>query len=126
MNTRKIFSLTVFAIAAGISITACAAGDHKHMSTPAAAGVSTNPTSGPTVPAALPMTDGEIRKVDGEANKITIKHGEIKNLEMPGMTMVFQLKDSSMANSVKAGDKVKFTAEKIGGAYVVTHIQKAD
>lgn len=69
------------------------------------------------------MTDGEIRKVDLENKKITIKHGEIKNLDMPGMTMVFQVKDSAMLDKVKAGDKVKFSADKIGGAIVVTDIQ---
>lgn len=69
------------------------------------------------------MTDGEIRKVDMENKKITIKHGEIKNLDMPGMTMVFQVKDAAMLDKVKAGDKVKFSADKIGGAIVVTDIQ---
>jgi len=72
--------------------------------------------------AAGDMVDGEIRKVDMEAKKITIKHGEIKNLDMPGMTMVFQVKDPAMLDKVKAGDKVKFKAEKAGGAIVVTEI----
>lgn len=68
------------------------------------------------------MTEGEIRKVDKENKKITIKHGEIKNLEMPGMTMVFQVKNPDMLDKVKAGDKVKFRAEKAGGAFVITDI----
>jgi Cu/Ag efflux protein CusF len=63
--------------------------------------------------------------VDKEAKKITMKHGEIKNLDMPGMTMVFQVKDPAMLDKVKAGDKVRFTAEKNGGAIVVTDIQPA-
>lgn len=71
------------------------------------------------------MVDGEIRKVDMEAKKITIKHGDIKNLDMPGMTMVFQVKDPAMLDKVKAGDKVKFKAEKAGGAIVVTDIAPA-
>ena len=71
------------------------------------------------------MTDGEIRKVDMESKKITIKHGEIKNLDMPGMTMVFQVKDPAMLDKVKAGDKVRFKAEKAGGAIVVTDIKPA-
>ena len=58
------------------------------------------------------MTDGEIRKVDKETKKITIKHGEITNLDMPGMTMLFQVKDPAMLDMVKPGDKVKFRAEK--------------
>jgi len=73
--------------------------------------------------ASADMAEGEIRKVDMEAKKITIKHGEIKNLDMPGMTMVFQVKDPAMLGTVKAGDKVRFKAEKTGGAIVVTDIQ---
>lgn len=70
-------------------------------------------------------SDGEIRKVDKEARKITIQHGPIQNLGMPPMTMVFQVKDAALLDQVKAGDKVKFTAEKVGGAYTVTTIEKA-
>lgn len=71
------------------------------------------------------MAEGEIRKVDLDNKKITIKHGEIKNLDMPGMTMVFQVKDPAMLDKVKAGDKVRFKAEKASGAIVVTEIQPA-
>ena len=67
-------------------------------------------------------THGEVRKVDKEAKKITIKHEEIRNLGMPPMTMVFPVKDEAMLESVKQGDKVKFTAEKVGGAITVTKI----
>jgi Cu(I)/Ag(I) efflux system protein CusF len=77
----------------------------------------------PTAPA--DMAQGEIRKVDMESKKITIKHGEIKNLDMPGMTMVFQVKEDALLGKAKVGDKVRFTAEKIGGAIVVTDIQPA-
>ena len=69
------------------------------------------------------LTDGEIRKVDKDAKKITIKHGPLANLDMPAMTMVFQVKDPAMLNQVRTGDKVKFQAEKIGGAFIVTQIE---
>jgi Cu/Ag efflux protein CusF len=69
------------------------------------------------------MADGEIRKVDRDAKKITIKHGPLANLDMPPMTMVFQVKDPAMLDQVKAGDKVKFQAEKVGGAFTVTKIE---
>ena len=69
------------------------------------------------------MSKGEIRKIDKDTKKITIKHGEIKNLDMPGMTMVFQVKDPAMLDKVKPGDKVKFSAERSGGAIVVTDIK---
>ncbi len=71
------------------------------------------------------MADGEVRKVDKETKKITIKHGVIKNLDMPGMTMVFQVKDAALLDKVKAGDKIRFTAEQTPGAIVVTEIQPA-
>lgn len=71
------------------------------------------------------MSEGEVRKVDKDAKKITIKHGPLQNLDMPAMTMVFQVKDPAMLEQVKEGDKVKFTAEKIGGAFTVTGIEKA-
>ena len=69
------------------------------------------------------MSDGEIRKIDMDNKKITIKHGDIKNLDMPGMTMVFQVKDPVLLEKVKPGDKVRFRAEKANGAIVVTDIQ---
>lgn len=71
------------------------------------------------------MADGEIRKVDMDTKKITIKHGAIKSLDMPGMTMVFQVKDAALLNKVKEGDKVRFSAEKAGNAIVITDIQPA-
>ena len=69
------------------------------------------------------MADGEIHKVDAAAKKVTIKHGELKNLDMPPMTMVFQVKDPAMLDKVKAGDKVKFRADKINGAFTVVDIE---
>ncbi len=74
-------------------------------------------------PAAAAMATAEVRKVDKDAGKITLKHGEIKNLEMPPMTMVFQVKDKALLDKVKAGDTVRFTAEKIGGQFTVTQIE---
>ena len=68
--------------------------------------------------------EGEVRKIDRDAKKITLKHGPIKNLDMPGMTMVFQVRDASMLDRLAAGDKVLFTAEQLQGAYVVTSIRK--
>ena len=69
------------------------------------------------------MTHGEVRKIDKENKKITLRHGEIKNLGMPGMTMVFDVKDPAMLDTVKTGDKVTFRAEKANGALMVTEIQ---
>lgn len=70
-------------------------------------------------------TDAEVRKVDKEAAKITLKHGPIPNLDMGAMTMVFRVKDPAMLDQVKQGDKIRFSAEKIGGQYTVTDMEKA-
>ena len=72
------------------------------------------------------LSDGEVRRVDKEANKITIRHGSLLNLEMPAMTMVFQVKEPAMLDKVKIGDKIKFRADKAGGAYTVTRIEVVD
>lgn len=77
------------------------------------------------VPASADMANGEVRKVDKENKKITLKHGPIKNLDMPGMTMVFGIKDVAMLDVLKVGDKVKFKAEQTGTVITVTDIQAA-
>jgi Cu(I)/Ag(I) efflux system periplasmic protein CusF len=69
------------------------------------------------------MTDGEVRKVDKEGGKLTLKHADIKSLDMPAMTMVFVVKDKAMLDKVKAGDKVKFKAINDAGKYTVTEMQ---
>ncbi len=74
-------------------------------------------------PATADMADGEVRKIDKENKKITLKHGVIKSLDMPGMTMVFQVKDVAILDNLKTGDKIKFKAEQAGTAIVVTDIQ---
>jgi Cu(I)/Ag(I) efflux system periplasmic protein CusF len=71
------------------------------------------------------MSEGEVRKVDKTAGKITLRHGEIRNLDMPSMTMVFLVKDKSMLDKVKTGDKVRFLAEKSNGTLVVTALEAA-
>lgn len=75
--------------------------------------------------ASAPMADGEVRKVDKEQGKVTLKHGPITNLEMPGMTMVFRVADPKMLDAIKQGDKVKFAADNVNGALTVTVIEAA-
>jgi Cu/Ag efflux protein CusF len=74
-------------------------------------------------PVAAEAADGEVRKVDKSAGKVTIRHGEIRNLEMPAMTMVFRVKDPRVLDSLKEGDKVRFTADKVNGIYTVTTVE---
>jgi len=76
-------------------------------------------------PAATPMADGEVRKVDREQGKVTLKHGPIANLDMPGMTMVFKVSDPKMLDALKQGDKVRFAASNTNGSFTVTAIEAA-
>ncbi|XHM84333.1 copper-binding protein [Hydrogenophaga sp. ANAO-22] len=69
------------------------------------------------------LTDGEIRKIDKEGGKITIKHGEIKHLDMPAMTMVFTAKEKAMLDKVQVGEKIQFIVIQEAGKMVVTDIQ---
>ena len=70
---------------------------------------------------------GEVRKIDEAAGKITLKHGPIRNLGMDqGMTMAFRVKDPAMLKEVKVGDKVEFEAEQGASGYTVTKMQKRD
>jgi Cu(I)/Ag(I) efflux system periplasmic protein CusF len=85
---------------------------------PAAAG-------GATATTAAELAEGEVRKVDKDSKKITMKHGPLNNLDMPAMTMVFQVKEEAMLDKVQAGDKVRFQAEKIDGKFTVTRLGSA-
>jgi Cu(I)/Ag(I) efflux system protein CusF len=71
------------------------------------------------------LADAEVRKVDKDAKKVTLKHGPIKSLDMPPMTMVFGVSDAALLDKVKAGDKVRFAAKSEGGKLTVTEIEVA-
>lgn len=73
--------------------------------------------------AAPGMTDGEVRKIDKENNKITIRHGEIMHMDMPPMTMVFTAKDKAMLDKVQVGEKIQFIVIQEAGKMIVTSIQ---
>ncbi len=91
-----------------------------HHTTPAA----------PATPAAstatngLPTAEAEVRRIDLQAGKVSLKHGDIPNLDMPPMTMVFQVKDATWLQQIKVGDKVRFTADKVNGAYTVMSLER--
>ena len=72
---------------------------------------------------ATDMTDGEVRKIDLDAGKVTLKHADIKSLDMPAMTMVFTVKDKALLDKLKTGDKVRFKAVNDAGKFTVTDIQ---
>ena len=117
MQTKQILALCTLTLA--LAANAQTAPAHSMPMAPAA--VDAPPGSA----AATDLAEGEIRKIDKEMNKITIKHGVIKSMDMPGMTMVFQVKNPDLLGQVKVGDKVRFAAEKADGALVVTHLEPA-
>lgn len=84
---------------------------HGHAAAPAAA--------------AADLAEAEVKKVDKGAGKVTLKHGPLPSLDMPPMTMVFRVKDPAMLDRMKAGDRIRFKAAKIGGNYTVTELAPA-
>ncbi len=108
MKTKlaPIFNILLIS-AAAFAMPVYAAGD---VATPNATKVSVEPSQ------------GEIKKIDLDTGKVTLKHGPIENLGMPGMTMVFKLSTVGMATGFKAGDAVSFKADQINGAFVVTEL----
>ena len=74
---------------------------------------------------AATLADGEVRKVDKEGGKLTLKHADIKSLDMPAMTMVFAVKDKALLDRLKAGDKIRFKVVDDGGKLTLTEIQPA-
>jgi Cu(I)/Ag(I) efflux system protein CusF len=71
------------------------------------------------------LADGEVRKIDKEAGKVTLRHGRIDKLDMPPMTMVFRASDPKLLDGLKEGDKVRFAADRVNGAITVTRIEPA-
>jgi Cu/Ag efflux protein CusF len=112
--------LSSFVTAAGVALSGVA-----FAQTSAADHAAHHPAGASAAAALSPMTDGEVRKVDKEQGKVTLKHGPIASLDMPGMTMVFKVADPKMLDSLKEGDKVKFMADKVNGTLTVTAVDVA-
>lgn len=110
-----LFTAGLFAASSGLAIAASDA--------PTAPSKTTSSSVAPTRAASTKFTAGEVRKIDVDQGKLTIKHESIENLEMPGMTMVFKAADPAMLQKLKVGDKVEFAAEKANGAITVTAIK---
>ena len=111
-------TLTLVAAAAAFAAGSAAAQMHSH-------GHSAAAPAAVSQAAAQPLAEGDVRKIDKGAGKITIKHGPIKSIDMPPMTMVFQVKDRALLDKVKEGDKIRFAAEEKSGDYFVTAIEPA-
>ena len=112
MNLASLLAVTALAISAAADAQTSTADRTAQQSVAASA-------------AAAPLADGEVRKIDKEQGKVTLRHGPIARLEMPAMTMVFKVADGKMLDTIKEGDKVRFVAERINGAMTVTAIEVA-
>jgi len=72
---------------------------------------------------AAEYTKGVIKKINMKAGKVTIIHEELKNLDMPAMTMVFRTTDKAMLENMKKGEKIEFIAERVKGKLTVTEVK---
>jgi Cu/Ag efflux protein CusF len=92
------------------------------------AGHATPHAAGPASAAAAttPPSTGEVRKIDRAQGKVTLRHGPLLNLDMPAMTMVFTATDQKLLDGLKEGDKVRFTADKRDGIFVVSAIERVE
>ena len=118
MTTLKFGTIATALIATGVWASSTFAQTSVDQSKPTA-------TQTVTTAASKEMSEGEVRKIDKDNKKITLKHGTIKNLDMPGMTMVFQVREASLLDNLEVGNKVKFNAENLNGAIVVTALEPA-
>ena len=129
MNTQPKFVTHLLAFAAFAPLVAVAQAhgpghgtSHGMAAKPMAAVSAAAPAA---ASAATEMAEAEVRKIDKDAKKMTLKHGPIKSLDMPAMTMVFQIRDAALLDKAKVGDKILFSAEQREGAYVVIAIEPA-
>lgn len=113
--TRNSILITVLFLGAGLAFQASADDSHRHHATNEAK---------PAAAASAALTEGEVRKIDKAAGKITIKHGPIPQFDMPAMTMVYRVKDKAMLDQLKPGDKIKFDADGVGGEFTVLRLEK--
>jgi Cu/Ag efflux protein CusF len=128
MNSISKLALAAALALSSASFTVANAAQSKPESAKAAgaaesAGASHSTAASQTGGNAASMSEGEIRKIDKEAGKVTIKHGPLTNLDMPAMTMIFRVKDPAMLDQVKVGDKISFVADKVNGQITVTQVE---
>ncbi len=112
-SAKKLAALVLMLATAAVAARTTPPEDHSshHSGTSAAAS------------ADVAKAEGEVRKVDKEGKKLTLRHGPIPNLEMPDMTMVFRVADPKMLDGLEAKQKVRFTADRIEGQLTVTSLE---
>lgn len=125
MTKHFLFSLLSLTALVAAPVAQAQSADTSHTAHHVAATAVTSAAAGAAA-ASAEMSNGEVRRVDKAQKKITLRHGDIKNLEMPPMTMVFQVRDAALLDTVKVGDKVMFVAAKESdGSLIVTAIKPA-
>lgn len=119
MNISKIFQ-PVLTLAFGVILAASAFAQ----STADRSSRGSTPIASPATKAdAVAMADGEVKKIDVQAQTMTLKHGPIANIDMPAMTMVFKVKTPALLSKAKPGDKVKFRAEMPNGVLTIVALE---
>jgi Cu/Ag efflux protein CusF len=119
--TRFSSLFSTLIVSAGLTLAAASASaqmqghDHSQHNAPASASQDD----------ANALTDGEVKKVDKDTGKLTVQHGPLTNLNMPGMTMSFKVQEPTMLDQVKAGDKIRLRVERINGTFMVTKLEAA-
>ncbi len=111
---KHILAAALIAVSSALPGASFAAGDHG----------GDQMTQSPAADAQ--MIDGLVKKVDKSAGKVTLSHGPLPNLGMPAMTMVFRVKDAVWLDQMKVGDKIRFMADKVNGAFTVVHFEAAN
>jgi Cu(I)/Ag(I) efflux system protein CusF len=113
MNRNSLW-LASLLLGAGVAFQAGAQDSHQHGAAKAAAP--------PAASAAL--IDGEVRRVDKVKGEVTLKHGPMPKFKMAAMTMAYRLKDKTMLDQLKPGDRIKFDADDVGGAFVIKRLER--
>ena len=113
--TRSSILIAVSLLGAALAFPAGADDSHGHHATNEAQ---------PAAAASAAWTEGEVRKVDKAAGKLTIKHGPMPKFDMPPMTMAYRGKDKAMLDRLKPGDKIKFDVDGVGGEFTVLRLEK--
>jgi len=113
--TRNSILIAVSILGAGFAFQAGADDSHRHYAKNEAK---------PAAAASTAWTEGEVRKVDKAAGKVTIKHGPMPKFDMPPMTMAYRVKDKAMLDQLKPGDKIKFDVDGVGGEFTVLRLEK--
>jgi len=112
---KALITSTLILFASLGAVSAQAAGDHAGHSM----------TSQAVAAVEMQMVDGQVKKVDKAAGKVTLSHGPLTNLNMPAMTMVFKVSNAAWLDQMKAGDKIRFMADNVNGAVTVVHFEPA-